>query len=99
MTPPERQQFGGHLLCRKENEVRTAEAPEGRIIFTWITSSPQEKWREEIVNILSLSAKMSITTFPKLLSFTCHLPFTNIPEYPIYYILKIDPQNYILLSP
>lgn len=70
-----------------------------RIIFTWITSSPQEKWREEIVNILLLSAKMSITTFPKLLSFTCHLPFTIIPEYPIYYILKIDPQNYILLSP
>lgn len=28
-APPERQQFGGHLLYRKENVVHTSEAPEG----------------------------------------------------------------------
>lgn len=33
MTPPERQQFGGYLLCRKEKEVRTAEAPKGTALL------------------------------------------------------------------
>lgn len=32
-APPERQQFGGHLLYRKENVVHTSEAPEGTALL------------------------------------------------------------------
>lgn len=55
-TPPERQQFGGHLLYKRENVVHTSEAPEGTALLQnhshMDNKSPTRKGGGETVNRL-----------------------------------------------